>query len=91
MKLNSKRMVKGLARLTASVAVISMVATPVMAQSRDKDRDRQRQRVESPNSFPQAERNYDALFSGRPAVQRVRPPPLYLWASRPPAEHTSTL
>ena len=72
MKLNSKRMVKGLARLTASAAVISMVATPAMAQSRDKNRDRQR--VESPNSFPQAERNYDAMFSGRPAVQRVRVP-----------------
>lgn len=72
MKLNSKRMVKGLARLTASAAVISMVATPVMAQSREKNRDRQR--VESPNSFPQAERNYDAMFSGRPAVQRVRVP-----------------
>lgn len=72
MKLNSKRMVKGLARLTASAAVISMVATPAIAQSREKNRDRQR--VESPNSFPQAERNYDAMFSGRPAVQRVRVP-----------------
>ena len=72
MKLNSKRMVKGLARLTASAAVISMVATPAIAQSREKNRDRQR--VESPNSFPQAERNDDAMFSGRPAVQRVRVP-----------------
>ena len=70
MKFNSKRMVKSLARLTASAAVISMIATPAMAQAKEK----RRSSVESPGSFPQAERNYDAMFSGRPAVQRVRVP-----------------
>ncbi|NCP11567.1 MAG: hypothetical protein GW859_06380, partial [Sphingomonadales bacterium] len=80
MKTNSNGMARRIARLAASAAVISLVAAPVAAEAREKKRDSQR--VEDPRSFPQAERNYDAMFSGRPAVQRVRVPG-GLFVSRP--------
>lgn len=78
MKMTSKSIVARLARLTASAAVMAMVATPVAAEAKEK----QEQRRTSPNSFSQAERDYDALFSGRPAVQRVRVPG-QLFVSKP--------
>ncbi len=59
--------------LAASLAAISMAIAPIAAQARDKDKSAF-PKVEDPVSFPNSERQYDAVFSGRPAVQRVRVP-----------------
>lgn len=59
--------------LAASLAAISMAIAPIAAQARDKDKTAF-PKVEDPVSFPNSERQYDAVFSGRPAVQRVRVP-----------------
>lgn len=61
------------ARLAACTALASVAATPALAEDREKERKRSSS-VERPVSFPQTERDYDAVFSGRPAVQKIRVP-----------------
>lgn len=58
-----------LARLVTGTALAAMIAMPVAAQAQDRGRESR-----GPTSFPQTERDYDAVFSGRPAVQRIRVP-----------------
>lgn len=58
--------------LAASLAAITMAIAPVAAMA--KDDKPAFPKVEDPISFPSSERQYDAVFSGRPAVQRVRVP-----------------
>ncbi len=60
--------------LVASLAALTMALTPVAVSAKDKKSDNRIPKVEKATSFPQAERDYDAAFSGRPAVQRVRVP-----------------
>ena len=64
----------------ASLAAVAVAIAPSPAIARKP----QAPAVQSPVSFPQSERDYDALFSGRPAVQRVRVPG-GLFLSRPVA------
>lgn len=58
--------------LAASLAAITMAIAPVASMA--KDNKPAFPKVEDPVSFPSSERQYDAVFSGRPAVQRVRVP-----------------
>ena len=71
--------------LAASVAALSLIISPVAAEAQDRQPRERRSRFvppQVPTSFPQSERDFDQIFSGRPAVQRVRVPG-GLFISRP--------
>lgn len=71
---------KRVVTLVASLAAIAVATMPATAGA--QDRKRPFPAPQTATSFPQAERDYDGLFSGRPAVQRVRVPG-GLYISRP--------
>ena len=59
--------------LVASLTALAVATTPIAVSARERS-SRDFPVSVKPESFQQSERDYDALFAGRPAVQRVRVP-----------------